>query len=282
MVIMPGDIENLSTEAGGGPAESLPPQPPQLPLAPREIWTLRDLLLFLGFIPFAFLASDLLALIGYVALRPFVGWHQSAELVQKNTFFLLNMQCLFYILVLGFLFLASKVKHNQPFWKSLGCRRPTGKEVAGWLAGGCGLAVLAGLALAIQPDTRAFPLEGMFNSRAASFAIGAFAIAIAPLVEEVVFRGLLFAICEREVGMRIAVVITAALFAGLHIPEYWPAWNHILIIFVVGMVFSLARGMTGSLTPSVILHIGYNSLMMTGLFFSTQHFRTAQGIFALW
>ena len=97
------------------------------------------------------------------------------------------------------------------------------------------------------------------------------------MVEELVFRGLLFAIFERAVGMRFAVVATAVLFAGLHIPEYWHAWNHMFMILVVGVVFSLARGMTGSLTPSIILHIGYNSLMMTGLFFSTQHFRTASG-----
>jgi membrane protease YdiL (CAAX protease family) len=51
-----------------------------------------------------------------------------------------------------------------------------------------------------------------------------------------------------------------------------------LMILAVGMVFSLARGVTGSLTPSIILHIGYNSLMMAGLFFSTQHFRTASSI----
>ena len=111
----------------------------------------------------------------------------------------------------------------------------------------------------MRPDTQDFPLEKLFNSRTASYAIGAFAISVAPVVEELVFRGLLFAIFERAVGMRFAVVTTAVLFAGLHVPEYWHAWNHMLMILVVGMVFSLARGMTGSLTPSIILHIGYNS-----------------------
>ncbi len=74
----------------------------------------------------------------------------------------------------------------------------------------------------------------MFNSRTASFAIGAFAISVAPVVEELVFRGLLFAIFEGSVGIRFAVVATAVLFAGLHIPEYWHAWNHLFMILVVG------------------------------------------------
>jgi membrane protease YdiL (CAAX protease family) len=277
-----GETENLSQQPGGTPVECPPPQPPVPSLAPREIWKPRDLLLFLAFIPFALLVSKLAVLMGYVVLRPFTGWHAKADLVQSNTLFLLIQQCVFYVLILGFLFLLAKLQHQQPFWKSLGWKKPTARQVAGYLMGGGGLAIVVNLALWMQPDTQGFPLEKLFNSRAACYAIGAFAIAVAPVVEELVFRGLLFAVLERAMGLPVAVVTTAVLFAGLHIPEYWNAWNHVLLILAVGLVFSLARGMTGSLTPSIILHIGYNSLMMTGLFFSTQHFSAAQGIFAQW
>ena len=264
-------------EPGGAPQEGLPPQPPVLPLVPREIWKLRDLLLFVAFIPFALVVSKLVVLMGYAVLRPFTGWHVRVDLAQSDTVFLLIQQCVFYTFILGFLFLLSKLQHQQPFWKSLGWKKPTARQVVGYLAGGCGLGVAVSLALATRPDTQGFPLERLFNSRAACYAIGAFAIGVAPVVEELVFRGLLFAIFERAVGLRLAVVTTAVLFAGLHIPEYWHAWNHMFMILVVGMVFSLARGKTGILTPSVILHVGYNSMIMAGLFFSTQHFRTAGG-----
>ncbi len=274
--------ENLSMEAGGLPAESLaPPQAPAPkptpPLAPRDIWKLRDLLLLVVFIPFALLVSNLAVLMGYVVLRPLAGWHMRADAVQSNTFFLLIQQCVFYVLVLVLLYLMARIQHQQPFWKSLGWKKPTPRQVAGYLAGGGGLALAVSLALALRPDTQGFPLEKLFDSRAASYAIGAFAIGVAPVVEELVFRGLLFAIFERAVGLRFAVVTTAVLFAGLHVPEYWNAWNHLAMILVVGLVFSLARGSTGSLTPSVILHIGYNFLIMTGLFLSTQHFRVVSG-----
>ena len=274
---MLGDTENLTTDVGGAPPESLPSQPPALPLAPREIWKPRDLLLLVAFIPFALLASKLVVLIGYVVLQPFTGWHVKVDAVQSDTIFLLVQQCVFYVFILGFLFLLAMLEHRQPFWKSLGWKKPTARQVAGYLAGGGGLAVAVGVALSMRPDTQGFPLEQLFNSRIACYAIGAFAIAVAPVVEELVFRGLLFAILERAVGLRFAVVATAVLFAGLHVPEYWHAWNHVFMILIVGMVFSLARGLTGSLTPSIILHIGYNSLMMTGLFFSSQHFRAASG-----
>ena len=272
-----GDPEDFTTEAAGAPAEGLPQQPPLPPLAPREIWKPRDLLLFVAFIPFALLVSKLVVLIGYVVLRPFTGWRVRVDLVQSDTVFLLIQQCVFYMFVLGFLFLLAKLQHQQSFWKSLGWKKPTARQVAGYLTGGGGLALAVSVALWMQPDVQGFPLERLFNSRTACYAIGAFAIAVAPVVEELVFRGLLFAILERAVGMRFAVVTTAVLFAGLHVPEYWHAWNHMLVILVVGVVFSLARGLTGSLTPSIILHLGYNSLMMAGLFFSTQHFRAASG-----
>jgi membrane protease YdiL (CAAX protease family) len=275
---MPGDPENLLTETGGSPLQGPPSQLPALALAPHEIWKLRDLLLFVAFIPFALLVSEFVVLIGYVVLRPFTGWHVKVDLVKSEIVFLLLQQCVFYAFILVFLFLLAKLQHQPHVWKSLGWKKPTGRQVAGYLGGGGGLAIATGLALWLLPDTQGFPLEKLFNSRTDSFALGAFAISIAPVVEELVFRGLLFAVFERAVGLRFAVVTTAVLFAGLHVPEYWHAWHHLFMILMVGMVFSLARGSTGSLAPSILLHVGYNSLIIISLFFSTQHFRTAIGL----
>jgi membrane protease YdiL (CAAX protease family) len=274
-----GGTENLFQEPSGGPPEILAPRP-AAPLVPREIWTLRDLLLFLGFIPFALLASNLLLFIGYVTLRPFAGWRTPVESLPSNTFFLLILQSLFYFFILGYLVLLARIQHHQLFWRSLGWKKPTGGQVLAYLAGGGVLAIVIVLAPPLLPDAEAFPLEQLFTSRAASYAIGAFAIGVAPVIEELVFRGLLFAIFERAVGVRFAIAITAVLFAGLHVPEYWHAWNHVLMILLVGGVFSLARGRSGTLTPSILLHVGYNASMMTSLFFTTQHFRVLESLLA--
>jgi len=267
------DTENLSSpDADGPPIEPHQPPPPPHDFAPSEIWRPRDLILFVAFIPFALVASKILLMIGYTALRPFAGWHAKVDVAQSNTLFLLFQQCVFYVLILEFFFVLARLLYQQPLWRSLGWKKPTWKEVGGYLAGGCGLALVASFGLWLLPDTQPFPLEKLFSSRTASFAVGAFAIFIAPVVEEVVFRGLLFAVVERTMGLPIAVVITALLFAGLHVPEYWHAWNHLLMILVVGFVFSTARGISGKLTPSTVLHIGYNSLIIVGVFISTQHF----------
>jgi len=263
---------NFSTEmngAGGEPAQLAT----AAPLAPRDIWTLRDLLLFIAFIPFALLASNLGGFVGYVTLRPFMHWRARMDSLPSNTLFLLTVQSVFYLLVLVYLLLLARLLHHQPFWKSMGWSQPRARRMVPFLLGGAVLALVITLAPPLLPDAEGFPLERLFTSRAASYAIGAFAIAVAPLVEELVFRGLLFAIFERAVGLRFAAGATALLFAGLHVPEYWHAWNHILMILVVGVVFSVARARSGSLAPSVLLHIGYNTSMMAGLFLTTQHFR---------
>jgi membrane protease YdiL (CAAX protease family) len=276
---MQDDAENLLPAMNGAPADAHAPTP-ALPLAPREIWTLRDLLLFVAFIPFALLTANLLGLVGYVVLRPFMGWRTRMDSLNHNTFFILILQCLIYFFAVGYLVLAARIQHHQPFWKSLGWRKPTAAQVLLFVTCGAVLAVAINLAPPLLPDTPQFPLEQLFTSPAASYAIGAFAIGVAPVVEELVFRGLLFAIFERAVGLSFAIATTATLFAGLHLQEYWHAWNHLLMIFVVGVVFSLARGKSGSLTPSIFLHVGYNACMMGSLFISTHYFHTLNLILA--
>ena len=240
-------------------------------------WSWRDLLLFLAFLPIAFLAANLLAALGYALIEPALHWHLTKEKLATDPFFLLVLQIVFYGLMLAYIYVLVAVGHAQPFWVMLRWRRITAGKMLACLAGGTLLTIVIAVLPPVLPDTNQFPLENLFNSRAAAYAIGAFAVLVAPFMEELIFRGILFGIFEAQVGLRFAIVITALLFGGLHVPEYWGAWNHMLLIFFVGLVFSLARGRSGSLAPSVFLHVGYNASMMIALFVSTQHFRNFSG-----
>jgi hypothetical protein len=241
-------------------------------------WALRDLFLFVAFVPFAFFAANILVLLGYALIQPTLHGHLAKERFSGNPFFLLALQTVFYGLMLAYSYVLVAVSHGQPFWPMLRWRRMTPGKTLAWLLGGAFLTAAIALLPPVLPDTNQFPLENLFNTRAAAYAIGAFAILVAPFMEEMIFRGILFGIFESQVGVRFAILITAILFGGLHVPEYWRAWNHMLLIFLVGLVFSLARGVTGSLAPSVFLHVGYNASMMIGLFMSTQHFRNLNAL----
>lgn len=254
--------------------ESPEPFPPPEPSAGR--WTLRSLVFFLAFALVALVSSNLLVVAGYTILKPWMGWRLSDRALGENAFFLLALQSVFYSFILLYLYLLVVVNYRQPFWSALAWRRLTLKQLFACLAGGI---VLAGAVLSaptLLPEAPEFPLERLFSSPAAGYAVGSFAILVAPLMEELIFRGLLFRIFEHRLGLRSAVLITAVMFAGLHVPEYWGAWNHAFMILVVGLVFSLARGITGSLAPSVVLHVAYNSSMMAGLYFSTNRFHNLQ------
>jgi hypothetical protein len=264
------------------PPQGVPPPLESTPTDARESpprpWALRDLFLFLAFVPLAFFAANILVLLGYALIQPTLHAHLTKEKLSSDPFFLLALQTVFYGLMLAFIFFLVTVDHRQPFWLMLRWRRMTPGKTLACLVGGAFLTAAIALLPPVLPDANQFPLENLFNSRAAAYAIGAFAILVAPLMEEMIFRGLLFGIFESQVGLRFATLITAILFGGLHVPEYWGAWNHMFLIFLVGLVFSLARGMSGSLAPSVFLHMGYNGSMMIALFISTQHFQNLNAL----
>ena len=246
--------------------------------SPPAPWGLRDLFLFLVLVPMAFFIANILVVLGYALIQPTLHWHMTKEKLASDPFFLLALQIVFYALMFAGIYVLVTVGHEQPFWVMLRWRRITPGRALVFLAGGAFLTVAIALLPPLLPDASQFPLESLFNSRSAAYAIGAFAILVAPFMEEMIFRGILFGIFESQVGLRFAILMTAILFGGLHVPEYWGAWNHMFLIFLVGLVFSLARGRSGSLAPSVFLHVGYNGSMMIALFLSTQHFRNLHAL----
>jgi len=244
------------------PAQALP-----------ELWRWRDLLLFISFVFIVLPVSYLVAMSAYLMLKPATGFRAWGAALGESPFFLLAFQSAFYGFLLGFIHFLVVVYYRQTFWTALKWRKPATRQTVYFLLGGTLLALATRFAPPLLPEKQSFPLERLFTSTAAAYAIGAFAILVAPFMEELIFRGVIFSILERRGSVWFAVVGTALLFAVLHIPEYWEAWHHVLMVVVVGFVFSLARGVTGSLTPSFLLHLAYNASQITTLFFETHGFR---------
>ncbi|MEJ2010223.1 MAG: type II CAAX endopeptidase family protein [Acidobacteriota bacterium] len=257
------------------PPLELPPRPP------REQWRLRDLLFFLLFIPIALLAANLIVIFGYAFLAPLAHWTVPIQKLQSNAVFLLTLQLIFYMFLVGFIYLFITLYYKAPFLGALKWKKVSAHNVLRFLLGGIALSLVVTMIPPFLPEKKSFPLEKMFDSTASAYAIAAFAIFIAPFVEELLFRGLLFAFFEKHGGLVFAVVSTAILFAGLHVPEYWGAWHNIVMILIVGLTFSIVRGATGSVTPSYVLHLAYNSTLMALLFFQTQHFHKMPAAFLL-
>jgi hypothetical protein len=83
------------------------------------------------------------------------------------------------------------------------------------------------------------------------------AVAVAgPVLEELVFRGMLFGLLLRtRLGAAGAILLTSLAWAPLH----WDySWQVIFIIFGEGLILGLARWRTGSLYVPIGLHIAWN------------------------
>lgn len=115
------------------------------------------------------------------------------------------------------------------------------------------------------------PSSGRINPAAVEFAaaqgwparalLTILAVGVAPFAEELVFRGVLLRGLQPSYGFLGAAVVTSAIFALLH-PQLPMGF---LSIFVLGMVFSLLYGVTGSLWPSVFAHAINNAMVFAYL-----------------
>ncbi len=79
-------------------------------------------------------------------------------------------------------------------------------------------------------------------------------VIVAPLVEELLFRGILQTLVRSYVGRPwLGVLVCAGLFASVHAnPEHWPA------LFVLGVGLGYAYEKSGSLWQAILVHALFN------------------------
>jgi membrane protease YdiL (CAAX protease family) len=89
-----------------------------------------------------------------------------------------------------------------------------------------------------------------------------FAVAIAPIVEEFVFRFFIYGVLRRYVGSLLGLILSSLLFAAAlaHFPSFVP-------LFVLGGCFAIAYEWSGSILVSMTMHSLFNSLTLTALAF---------------
>jgi membrane protease YdiL (CAAX protease family) len=158
-------------------------------------------------------------------------------------------------------------KYNSS-WAELGLRSFEPKAVSL----GCGLMLLSmffnfiyGLILGIygyqiQPDigplfseTR-FPLLLLFG--------GAI---VAPIIEELFFRGFVFAGLRNRWDWKKAALLSAVLFALAHMVP-----TSILPIFILGMIFAFLYQVSGSIWPAILMHMLTNAIALSAAYAISQ------------
>ena len=104
------------------------------------------------------------------------------------------------------------------------------------------------------------PFARLMDEPAGRLAVTLLAVAAAPLIEELIFRGMTQRRLERRLGPAGGIAATALLFAIVHfLPWIFP------LHFFLGLAFGYAVYATRSVWAGVILHAANNGSAMVGL-----------------
>jgi membrane protease YdiL (CAAX protease family) len=91
------------------------------------------------------------------------------------------------------------------------------------------------------------------------------AVGFAPAIEELVFRGGMFAALTERCGTSGAAVVTSLLFTVAHAQEYYQYWPGLIVIGVVAAALIGLRLQYQSIRPGIFLHVLFNAVGVLGM-----------------
>lgn len=170
-------------------------------------------------------------------------------------------------LSLTLLLIVKKLKKNSMPWSSVGLRGFKVFQGLRYIAGYylillgllVALAVIAsglGAEVPVRPDGKSGGTDAL--ATAGSFWIAfALSVILAPIIEEIVFRGVLFPALGRRYGVVVGIFVSSFLFTLVHI-------NPIQMISVLplGIYLAIMYYRTGSIYPGMILHATWNLMVL--------------------
>lgn len=147
---------------------------------------------------------------------------------------------------------------KRPFWASLGWNW-AGHSMWYWLVfSACtivALLIVSQLLSRVLPQSEQNAFADLLkSSRGVRIAIAALATFSAPLVEEAVYRGILFSGLRRHFGVIATVLVVTVMFVGVHVLQYWGAWVSVAGLALLSLALTVIRAKTKSILPCVLIH----------------------------
>ena len=201
-----------------------------------------------------------------------VNRHVPAAELATNPIVIIGSQVVAYPAVLLFMMALVRRKSPHGFWQSIHWNWP-GARAVGFLLSGVVFALGVDFVSRYLPIPKSLPIDNYFSELTGAYLMSAFGVTLAPLLEELFFRGMLYPVMRRTVGVAAAVLFTATTFAFIHGAQLGYAWAPLLSIFVVGVVFTGVREKTESVAASFLMHCGYNLALFGMLWIGSDHFR---------
>jgi len=145
-------------------------------------------------------------------------------------------------------------------------------RVLGWIGIGAGLSIVASVLLKPISDLANLKDSAQEVSKTVERAGGPGlvllmlgVVVVAPVVEELLFRGALLRALQRRFTVPVAVFVSAAVFAGVHVVGDPGSYYVVPGLLLLGLVSGYQAVKTGDLSRSVMLHLGFNLLSALSL-----------------
>ena len=128
------------------------------------------------------------------------------------------------------------------------------------------LAVLVSFDVPVASNAGALGDDGLPRWYLVATAMAA--VVAAPVVEELVFRGVVLSALRSRMGGLSAVVVQGLIFGAVHAdPMFgWSNLGLMLVLGSVGMVFGLAVHLTGRVGTAIIAHAVFNGVVLAVVF----------------
>jgi len=252
--------------------DAFPPAPPVLAPARKPVenpvWNGWDVLLI------AALALGSLVVLQIVVLLAAKQWvypHMVWRDVAQKAVLAIVAQFVSYIVLAIYMVVLVQEKYHVLFWPAIRWNWP--RSQLKFI--GLGALVLLGLNLLghFLPMPQTTPFEELFKHPRDAYLMSVFAITLGPLMEEIFFRGFLYPVLARRMGVAWGIFFTALPFGLIHMFQYGYAWGVVLLIFLMGVVCTAVRAVTGSVASSFLVHVGYNATEMLIFAVATDGFR---------
>ena len=159
------------------------------------------------------------------------------------------------------------------------------------------LAAMVSVASHFVATPKQLPIGGFFDSALDAWLITVFGTVVAPMFEEIAFRGFLlpaFAIAYdwlslprtpearhrwqtttdlSPLALVFAAVVSSGCFAAIHAEQVLHAWATLAILFTVSLVLTFVRVRTQSVAASTLVHGAYNFFLFGSVIIGTSGFR---------
>ncbi len=152
----------------------------------------------------------------------------------------------------GFFKFVGLRRNGAPFWQLV---------VVPALAGIC-FSLIASIIIWERPVQPPTPLSRVIESTTSvpwMMVFVGMAVIVAPLLEEITFRGYFYRVLLFIKGKWFTVCFISFLFALLHVNQYWGDWPAIALVAILGFILTTLRLWTGTAIASAVAHYVYNA-----------------------